>query len=92
MPVTACGRNGARVRQAVPPDTPIATADYNDPESLERAFVKVKKLLFVASDGFAEDVLRQHANVIAAADRSSIEHVVFTSIIDVEESSPFYSP
>lgn len=90
LSVTACGRNGARVRQAVPPSTLIATADYNDPESLDRAFAKVRKLLFVASDGFAEDVLRQHSNVIEAANRSSIEHVVFTSIIDVEESSPFY--
>jgi NAD(P)H dehydrogenase (quinone) len=35
-------------------------------------------------------MLRQHANVIAAANRSAIEQVVFTSIVDIEENSPFY--
>lgn len=44
----------------------------------------------MASDGFAADVTRQHANVIEAANRRQIAHVVFTSIVDVEDSSPFY--
>lgn len=90
LPVTAMGRDEARLRKAIPEDVPIAIADYDDPASLDRAFAKATKLLFIASDGFADDMLRQHANVIAAASRSSITHVAFTSIIDVDESSPFY--
>lgn len=90
VPVTAMGRDGERLRQALPPGAPIAIADYDDPPSLERAFAGATKLLFVASDGFAADMMRHHANVVAAANRSPIAEVVFTSIIDVAEDSPFY--
>lgn len=90
LPVTAVGRNAERLRQAVPPGVPLALADYDDPASLDRAFAGATKLLFVASDGFADDMLRQHANVIAAANRSPITQVVFTSIVDIADGSPFY--
>jgi NAD(P)H dehydrogenase (quinone) len=90
LPVTAMGRNAGRLRQALPSGVRMAIADYDDPPSLDQAFAGAAKLLFVASDGFANDMLRQHANVIAAANRSAIMQVVFTSIVDIEESSPFY--
>lgn len=90
LPVIAMGRDAARLRRAVPRATRLAIADYDDPGSLDRAFAGVTRLLFVAGDGFAEDMIRQHANVIAAAERQAIAHVVFTSIVDVEDGSPFY--
>ncbi|MGE0007587.1 MAG: NAD(P)H-binding protein [Parvibaculaceae bacterium] len=90
LPVAAMGRNGARLRNAVPEGVPVLIADYDDRASLDRAFAQVTKLLFVASDGFAEDMIRQHANVIDAASRSAIAHVVFTGIVDIGEGSPFY--
>jgi NAD(P)H dehydrogenase (quinone) len=90
LPVTAMGRDGARLRKVVPNDIPLVIADYDDPAALDRAFTHAKQLLFVASDGFAGDMLRQHANVLEAANRSAIAHVVFTSIVDVEQDSPFY--
>jgi NAD(P)H dehydrogenase (quinone) len=90
FPVTATGRDGERLRKAIPDGIPIVIADYDDRASLDHVFAQATQLLFVASDGFADDVLRQHANVIAAAHRSPIAHVVFTSIIDVERGSPFY--
>jgi NAD(P)H dehydrogenase (quinone) len=58
--------------------------------SLEKAFEDVTRLLFVASDGDARDVMRHHANVIDAAAAAGVEQVAFTSIIDVDETSPFY--
>jgi NAD(P)H dehydrogenase (quinone) len=90
LPAIAMGRDSARLREALPHGVPIVIADYDDPASLDRAFANATQLLFVASDGFADDMLRQHANVIAAVDRSPIAHVVFTSIVDVEPDSPFY--
>lgn len=88
--VTALGRDEARLRKVVPPGIPLVIADYDDPASLDRAFTDVTQLVFVASDGFAQDMIRQHANVIDAANRSAIERTIFTSIVDSEESSPFY--
>lgn len=88
--VTALGRDEARLRKVIPHGIPLVIADYDDPESLDRAFARATKLLFVASDGFAEDMIRQHAQVIDAANRSAIAQTVFTSIVDVEDGSPFY--
>jgi NAD(P)H dehydrogenase (quinone) len=90
LAVTAMGRNAERLRQAVPPGVPTVIADYDDPLSLDRAFAQATKLLFIAGDGFAADMLRQHTNVIVAANRSAVAQVVFTSIVDVADSSPFY--
>lgn len=90
VPVTALGRNKARLRKVIPQGIPLVIADYDDPASLDRAFAHARKLIFVASDGFAEDMIRQHAHVIDAANRSPIAQTVFTSIVDVEDGSPFY--
>lgn len=88
--VTALGRDEARLRKVIPPGIPLAIADYDDPASLDRAFAQATQLVFVASDGFAHDMIRQHAQVIDAANRSAIARTVFTSIVDSDESSPFY--
>lgn len=90
LPVTAMGRDETRLRTVIPANVPLVIADYDDPESLDRAFSSATKLLFIASDGFADDMIRQHAHVIDAANRSAITHIVFTSIVDVEDGSPFY--
>lgn len=90
LPVTAMGRDESRLRKAIPQGVPLVIADYDDPESLDRAFASATKLLFVASDGFANDMIRQHAHVIDAVNRSAITRIVFTSIVDVEDGSPFY--
>lgn len=65
-------------------------ADYDDPDSLRRAFDGVSTLLFVSSDGDGRDVMRHHAHVIEAAASAKIPSIVFTSIIDVDAASPFY--
>ncbi len=75
---------------ALPRGTPARIADYDDPESLRRAFEGVSTLLFIASDGDGRDVMRHHANVIEAAATRHVPTIIFTSIIDVDAASPFY--
>jgi NAD(P)H dehydrogenase (quinone) len=89
-PVAAMARDARKAERNLPAGIPIRIADYEDRSSLERAFEGVTRLLFVASDGERRDVLRHHANVIDAAAATGVEHVAFTSIIDVDETSPFY--
>jgi NAD(P)H dehydrogenase (quinone) len=88
--VTALGRDEARLLKVIPQGIPLVIADYDDPASLDRAFAQATQLVFVASDGFAADMMRQHAHVIDAANHSAITRTVFTSIVDIEEGSPFY--
>jgi NAD(P)H dehydrogenase (quinone) len=64
-------------------------ADYEDPESMHRAFSGIKTLVFVSSDGDFETMQRHHERVICSAIAAGIEHVVYTSIIDIEADSGF---
>lgn len=80
----------ARRAEALPPETPLRIASYDDPGSLLRAFEGVSTLLFISSDGDGRNVLRHHANVIDAAVAQRVSSIVFTSIIDVDSGSPFY--
>ena len=80
----------ARAAVTLPNGVAVRIADYGDKRSLERAFRGVTRLLFVASDGRADDIVRHHANVIDAAAACDVGHVVFTSIVDIDDASPFY--
>ena len=68
----------------------MRVGDYDDRPSLERALRAIRRVLFVASDGAARQVMAQHARFIDAVRESAVEHLVFTSITDIEPDSPFY--
>jgi NAD(P)H dehydrogenase (quinone) len=82
----------ARRPNAVPNVAGLAVrrADYDDPSSLRDAFAGIGTLVFVSSDGVAETMRRHHRNVLAAATAAGVDHVVYTSIIDVSPDSGFY--
>jgi NAD(P)H dehydrogenase (quinone) len=65
-------------------------AAYDDPSSLRKALAGVRTLVFISSDGVAESMRRHHEHVIAAAVEAGVEHVVYTSIVDVSPDSRFY--
>jgi NAD(P)H dehydrogenase (quinone) len=65
-------------------------ADYEDPASLRAAYAGLETLVFISSDGVAEPMRRHHGNVVAAAVDAGVEHVVYTSIVDVAPDSRFY--
>jgi NAD(P)H dehydrogenase (quinone) len=82
----------ARRPDAVPAAAGLTArfADYDDPSSLRAAFAGVRTLVFVSSDGVAETMRRHHEHVVAAAIDAGLEHVVYTSILDVSPDSSFY--
>jgi NAD(P)H dehydrogenase (quinone) len=65
------------------------TAPYDDPPALSAAFDGVDTLVFVSSDGEAARVIVHHRNVVEAATRSGVGHVVLLSGLDVALDSPF---
>jgi NAD(P)H dehydrogenase (quinone) len=82
----------ARRPDAVPvaPGLTSRFADYDDPASLRAAFAGLHTLVFVSSDGVAEPMRRHHEHVVAGAVGAGVEHVVYTSIVDVSPDSGFY--
>ena len=56
----------------------LRIADYNDADALTKAFQGIEVLYFVsANDIFSRDA--QHKNVIEAAEKAKIKHVIYTS-------------
>jgi NAD(P)H dehydrogenase (quinone) len=56
----------------------VKTGNYDDYESLEKAFEGVDKLLFISSND-PEHGLDQHKNVLNAAKKNNVGHIVYTS-------------
>lgn len=65
------------------------TAPYDDPAALDAALTGVDTLVFVSSDGEAARVVVHHRNVVAAATRCRVGHIVFLSGLDAALDSPF---
>jgi NAD(P)H dehydrogenase (quinone) len=82
----------ARRPEAVPEASGLTSrfADYDDPASLRAALAALRTLVFVSSDGVAETMRRHHEHVVAASVEAGVEHIVYTSIVDVSLDSGFY--
>lgn len=88
--VSGMVRNLGRAAAVEDAGVPIRIANYDERASLERAFQGVERLVFVARDGNARAVMRQHASAIDAATTAGVGHVIFTGITDIDASSGFY--
>ncbi|MCE7060837.1 SDR family oxidoreductase [Dyadobacter sp. CY343] len=68
----------------------IRKADYNDPASLETAFQGIKRLLQVSSASYGEQAVTEEQNVVAAAVRQGVAHIVYTSTLSPSENPIFW--
>jgi len=78
-PGAAPGPSGAQVRQA----------DYADERALAAALSEIGTLVLVSSDGPVADVIVHHRNLIRAAARRGVAHIVALSGLDAGLDSPF---
>ncbi|HIB36386.1 SDR family oxidoreductase [Mesonia sp.] len=69
----------------------IREGNYDDESSLEKAFSGVEKIYFISGNDLDKRV-DQHKNIVAAAEKAGVEHVVYTSFgrKDESENSPIY--
>ncbi|RWA67751.1 NAD(P)H-binding protein [Mesorhizobium sp.] len=88
--VAAMVRDVEAARLRLPSGIVMRMADYDDVAALGNAFAGIDGLVLISSDGEATTVLRHHTNAIEAAVAANIRHITFTSIIDIDEGSPFY--
>jgi len=68
------GKKAQRIRERC---TEIVQGDYGDPVSLDAAMSGVDKVFFYS--GFSMNELQEGKNVIAAAQKAGVQHVVYTS-------------
>lgn len=88
--VVALARDPSRAVGSKSGTVRAAYADYDDLDSLVAALNGSSALIFISSDGDIETMTRHHRNVLSALLVSEVEHVVYTSIIDIGAHSPFY--
>ncbi len=67
----------------------LRQGDYEDYDSLLKAFKGVKKLLFISTSVTGEDRNRQHSNVVKAAKEAGVQHVYYTSIVNPSPDATF---
>ena len=67
----------------------VRRGDYTDPASLEAAFQGIDRLLFISTSALGEERMLHHRNVVEAARRASVGHIVYTSVIKPSASAKF---
>jgi NAD(P)H dehydrogenase (quinone) len=60
-------------------------ADYDRPQTLDRALAGVETLLLISADELGRRVTR-HRNVIRAAKRAGVGRIVYTSLLNADDS------
>lgn len=63
----------------------VRAADYAQPDTLDAALAGIDSLLLISSSEVGQRVA-QHANVIAAAKKAGVKHIVYTSLLHADVS------
>ncbi|MCY8342962.1 SDR family oxidoreductase [Bacillus haynesii] len=70
----------------------VRQGDFDRPETLESAFQGIDRLLIISADGDNETRIRQHSTAVAAAERSGVRFIAYTSIANARDSKNFLAP
>ncbi|SDO49176.1 SDR family oxidoreductase [Alkalicoccus daliensis] len=76
------GKQGVEVRYG----------DFDYPDTLDKAFAGVNRLLIISTDGANEVRIKQHTNAVAAAKRAGVSFIAYTSIANAQESTNNMAP
>jgi NAD(P)H dehydrogenase (quinone) len=83
--IVAAVRNPERVADLAALGVQVRQADYNQPDSLVRAFAGADKVLLISSSEVGQRVA-QHAAVIAAAQQAKVKLLAYTSLLHADRS------
>lgn len=83
--IVAAVRNPEKAKGLAAKGIEVREADYDRPETLERAFAGVDKLLLISASEIGKRV-PQHQAVIEAAQRANVKLLVYTSLLHADSS------
>lgn len=84
--ISALVRDSGKAQDLKEQGINIIVGDYNDSESLVRAFSGIEKLLFISGSDIPNRV-SQHERVVQAAKQAEVKHIVYTSGERKDETS-----
>ncbi|MCM3400990.1 SDR family oxidoreductase [Cytobacillus oceanisediminis] len=70
----------------------VRQGDFDHPETLDKSFEGIDRLLIISADGDNETRIQQHANAVQAADRAGIKFIAYTSLANATESNNLMAP
>lgn len=70
----------------------VRHGDFDQPDTLDKAFAGIDRLLIVSTDGDNETRIRQHAAAVAAARRAIVGFIAYTSLGNASENPIFLAP
>lgn len=70
----------------------VRHGNFDEPETLDKAFAGIDRLLIISTDGDNETRIPQHANAVAAAQRAGVSFIAYTSVVNAQESKNFLAP
>ncbi len=71
------------------PGSQVRYGDYTNPASLESAFSRIDTLLFISSSSLGEERVLHHTNVVNAACRAGVGHIIYTSVVKPSATAKF---
>lgn len=70
----------------------VRHGNFDEPETLEKAFEGIDRLLIISTDGDNETRIPQHAHAVAAAQQAGVSFIAYTSVVNALESKNFLAP
>ncbi|WP_062523036.1 NAD(P)H-binding protein [Demequina silvatica] len=89
--VVAIARTTAKVEDLAARGVAVRHGDYTDAGSLDAALAGVDRLVLVSGSEVGQRAA-QHANVIAAAERTGVARIVYTSLLGADTTSNPLAP
>lgn len=88
--VSAASRQPDKILDLAARGAPLRRANFDDPGSLDEAFIGVDRLMLISTDalGVPGQRQRQHKAAVDAAVKAGIKHIVYTSMVSPESDSP----
>lgn len=83
--IVAAVREPSKAEDLAQRGVKVRKADYDQPETMEEAFIGVQKLLLISSPTMGGRV-EQHRKAIEAAKKASVEFLVYTSLLHADKS------
>lgn len=65
----------------------VRHGDFDQPETLEKAFAGVDRLMLISTDGDNETRIRQHQAAIDAAKSAGVGFIAYTSVVNAEKNT-----
>ncbi|WP_433581121.1 SDR family oxidoreductase [Paenibacillus amylolyticus] len=90
--IVASVRNPEKAEALKARGVDVRHGDFDQPETLDTAFAGVERLLIISVDGDSDTRIRQHKAAVDAAVRAGVGFIVYTSLVNAENSSLFLAP